>query len=77
VGDGGGGGMMVGSCGSGVVVVLSVDVWPAVTFVGTTAVAFLRVPPALPFFAVPLLSLSSASLFVGSSSLTWHAWMDR
>jgi hypothetical protein len=75
VGDGGGGGMMVGSCGSGVVVVLSVDVWPAVTFVGTTAVAFLRVPPALPFFAAPL--LSSASLFVGSSPSTWHARMDR
>jgi hypothetical protein len=32
--DGGGGGVMVGSCGSGVVVVLSVVVGPAVTFVG-------------------------------------------
>jgi hypothetical protein len=77
VGDGGGGGLMVGSCGSGVVVVLSVVVGPAVTFVGTTAVAFLRVPPALPFFAAPLLLLSSASLFVGSSPLTWHARMDH
>jgi hypothetical protein len=60
-----------------VVAVLSVNVGPTVTFVGTTAVAFLRVPPALPFFAAPLLSLSSTSLFVGSSPLMWHAQMDR